>query len=60
MGVGRMVGDKGLKALLETIEAWLERAGDDEVLALNRIVRAELERRRLRPRVTSPREEEMD
>jgi hypothetical protein len=49
-----MEGDKGLKALLRTIEAWLERAGDDEVLALHAVVRAEMERRRIRPNVVQP------
>ncbi len=59
-GVNRVVGSKGLEALLETIRSWLERAGDDELLAMHAVVRAEMERRRLRPRPTPPREEEMD
>ena len=49
-----MVGSKGLEALLETIRSWLERAGDDEVLALHAVVRAEMKRRRLRPKATQP------
>jgi hypothetical protein len=37
-----------LQALLETIQAWLELARDEEVLALHSVVRAEMTRRGLR------------
>ncbi len=43
-----MEPNRGLETLLGTIRLWLERAGDDEVLALYRIVRAEMTKRRFR------------
>lgn len=45
---GRVEPTRGLEALLETVRSWLERADDDEVLALYGVVRAEMARRMLR------------
>ena len=47
-----MHSNESLKALLVTMQAWLECARNDEVLALHAIVRDELARRRLRSNST--------